>query len=72
VQKLATDMKQPFIVTERDLHQYLFEEGFLITTDKNKKRGTLTIRPKLQGAQRPVLHLSFTVLTGSDDEEAEA
>jgi hypothetical protein len=71
VQRLATDMKQPFIIGERDLRYRLKEAGYLIFDQqaKNEKnsRNTLTIRKTRWGGRQSVLHLNAKRVLGLDD-----
>jgi hypothetical protein len=50
-------------VTPRTLRKRLKEHGWLASVDE--KRGTLTIRRKLEGRQHDVLHLRAALLSGS-------
>jgi hypothetical protein len=64
--RLASDGEEGLTITQRTLWKRLKEKGFLETTDK--KRSTLTIRRKLEGATHDVLHISpATISRGSPD-----
>jgi hypothetical protein len=74
VQRLASDMRQPFVIGERDLRRRLLEAGYLIFDKqaKNEKqsRNTLTIRKVHWGGRQSVLHLNAKRVLGLDDDDA--
>lgn len=55
VQKAARDSGEPLPVSEQTLRKRLRDKGRLVATDE--ARGTLTVRRKIAGVQREVLHL---------------
>ena len=74
VQRLASDMRQPFVIGERDLRCRLLEAGYLIfdkrAKNEKKNRNTLTIRKRHWAGRTSVLHLNATRVLGLDDDEA--
>jgi hypothetical protein len=74
VQRLASDMRQPFVIGERDLRRRLLEAGYLIFDKqaKNEKasRNTLSIRKAHWGGRQSVLHLNAKRVLGLDDDDA--
>jgi hypothetical protein len=74
VQRLASDMRQPFVIGERDLRRRLLEAGYLIfdAQAKNEKtsRNTLTVRKVHWGGRQSVLHLNAKRVLGLDDDDA--
>ena len=74
VQRLASDMRQPFVIGERDLRRRLWEAGYLIfdkqAKNEKKSRNTLTIRKAHWGGRPPVLHLNAKRILGLDDDDA--
>jgi hypothetical protein len=73
VQKLARDMQQPFNIGERDLHQYLFEDDFLVwdkqARSEKESRDSLTVRKSRLGIRLPVLHLWTRKILDVEDDE---
>jgi hypothetical protein len=73
VQRLSQDMKQPFVIGERDLRRRLLEAGYLVFDRRAKRekgnRGTLTVRKTHQGRRLPVLHLDAKKVLGLDTDE---
>jgi hypothetical protein len=65
-QELGGKTGEPLCVTQTVLNKRCFEAGLLLSCDKERARGTLTIRKTVQGTKVPVLHLSSKVLTGAD------
>ncbi len=72
VQRLASDMKQPLVIGERDLRRRLFEAGYLVfdakAKNEKKSRNTLTIRKAHCGGRPSVLHVNAKRVLGLDDE----
>jgi hypothetical protein len=73
VQRLASDMKQQFVIGERDLRHRLKEAGYLIFDERakheKKSRNTLTIRKVHWGGRQSVLHLNAERVLGLDDDD---
>ena len=70
-QNLARDAGNPIAVASKTLHKRLQERGILASTEDT--RGTLTIRRRLEGARRSVLHLYFdTIMSGQSDQTAQS
>jgi hypothetical protein len=73
VQRLSQDMKQPFVIGERDLRRRLLEAGYLVFDTRAKRekgnRGTLTVRKTHQGRRLAVLHLDAKQVLGLDTDE---
>jgi hypothetical protein len=73
VQRLASDMKQPFVIGERDLHRRLKDAGYLVidghASNEIKSRNTLTIRKMLGGVRRSVLHVDAEQVLGLDGDD---
>jgi hypothetical protein len=61
-QELGQRTGEPLTITQTVINKRCHEAGFLLTTDK--KRGTLTIRKRVQGSSMPVLHLSAQKFLG--------
>src|SRR5262249_42004276 len=74
VQRLASDMRQPFVICARDLRRRLLEAGYLIfdeqAKNEKKSRNTLTIRKVHWGGRPSVLHLNAKQVLGLDDDDA--
>jgi hypothetical protein len=72
VQIATREMGEPFPISEQTLRRRLNEKGFLVSTDP--KRQTFTIRRRIAGHTKEVLHLLRTTLfaeSSDGDEDAE-
>lgn len=73
VQRLASDMKQPFVIGQHDLHRRLKEAHYLVFDQKakneKKNRNSLAVRKMHRGSRPPVLHLNAKRVLGLDDDE---
>jgi hypothetical protein len=74
VQRLASDMRQPFVIGERDLRRRLLEAGYLVfdakAKNEKKSRNTLTIRKVHWGGRQSVLHMNAKRVLGLEDDDA--
>ena len=59
-QRLAQDGTEPLSISSETLRKRLHEKGKLVTTDSKRKR--LTVRKKLDGGSRTVIHVSTDLL----------
>ena len=54
---LAQDASEPFVHTDRALNKLLLDEGYVLSTDKDKARGSIPIRKKIGEETGTFLHL---------------
>ena len=67
VQIMAKDVNEPFATSEQILKKRLHEKGLLASTDKAHQ--TLTVRRKISGTTKSVLHFQReTLLPGASDD----
>jgi len=68
IQLTARDSNEPFAISEPMLRKRLHEKGLLKSIDK--PRGTLTVRRRIGGRSRDVLHLNRTTVLGDELSDA--